>query len=130
MALCGGATYHSGHRLSVSICSLFAVLPGTQLQEHAGNDKSVLWHANDFSEGELKEELFTMRFGSIESKYHACMSQLWGYSSLCGDLRISAFHARVSVWYVFIHILTAGNEGTFSFLFCTHQQPSFPHWNL
>ena len=52
---------------------LFAVLPGTQLQEHAGNDKSVLWHANDFSEGELKEELFTMRFGSIESEYHACI---------------------------------------------------------
>lgn len=121
MALCGGATYHSGHRLSVSICSLFAVLPGTQLQEHAGNDKSVLWHANDFSEGELKEELFTMRFGSIESKYHVCQTCL-----SCGVVPPCA----VSYRYALIHILRAGNEGSSSFLFCTHQQPSFSHWNL
>lgn len=33
-----------------------------------GNDKSCVWHAPDFSDGELKEEMFCIRFGSVESK--------------------------------------------------------------
>ncbi|KAF8369583.1 hypothetical protein HHK36_032394 [Tetracentron sinense] len=36
-------------------------------KEHAGNDKSCVWHATDFSDGELKDELFCIRFGSIEN---------------------------------------------------------------
>lgn len=38
------------------------------VQEHAGNEKSCLWHAKDFADGELKDELFCIRFGSLESK--------------------------------------------------------------
>jgi len=52
---------------TLKICANHAILPHTVLQEHAGNDKSLVWHASDFSEGELKDELFTMRFGSVES---------------------------------------------------------------
>lgn len=53
---------------TLKICANHMVLPGTQLQEHAGSDKAWVWHATDFADGELKEELFAMRFGSIESK--------------------------------------------------------------
>ncbi|KAF6164615.1 hypothetical protein GIB67_032843 [Kingdonia uniflora] len=38
-------------------------------KEHAGNEKSCVWHATDFSDGELKEELFCIRFALIESEY-------------------------------------------------------------
>ncbi|KAJ0266781.1 Ran-binding protein 1 c [Hirschfeldia incana] len=37
------------------------------VQEHRGNEKSCLWHAADFSDGELKDELFCIRFASIEN---------------------------------------------------------------
>jgi Ran-binding protein 1 len=37
------------------------------VQEHQGNDKSCLWHAADFADGELKDELFCIRFPSVES---------------------------------------------------------------
>lgn len=40
------------------------------VQEHAGNDKSCVWHATDFADGELKDELFCIRFPSIESEYN------------------------------------------------------------
>lgn len=39
------------------------------VQEHAGNDKSCVWHAADYADGELKDELFCIRFGSVESEY-------------------------------------------------------------
>lgn len=39
------------------------------VQEHAGNDKSCVWHATDYADGELKDELFCIRFGSVESEY-------------------------------------------------------------
>ena len=48
---------------------LFVVISSTTVQEHAGNDKSCVWHAADFSDGELKDELFCIRFGSVESKW-------------------------------------------------------------
>ncbi|KAG6482004.1 hypothetical protein ZIOFF_058631 [Zingiber officinale] len=48
------------------ICANHLVLPSTSMQEHAGNDKSCVWHAMDFSDGVLKEELFAIRFGSVE----------------------------------------------------------------
>ncbi|RDX74208.1 Ran-binding protein 1-like a, partial [Mucuna pruriens] len=34
--------------------------------KHAGNEKSCVWHARDFADGELKDELFCIRFPSIE----------------------------------------------------------------
>lgn len=46
-----------------------AVLPTMSIQEHAGNEKSCVWHAADFADGELKEETFCIRFASIESEY-------------------------------------------------------------
>lgn len=45
------------------------VLPSISLQEHAGNDKSCVWHASDFADGELKDETFCIRFASVESKF-------------------------------------------------------------
>ncbi|KAK3003810.1 hypothetical protein RJ639_018954 [Escallonia herrerae] len=44
------------------------VIPTMSVQEHAGNDKSCVWHAADFADGELKDELFCIRFQSVESK--------------------------------------------------------------
>ncbi|CAI5458655.1 unnamed protein product, partial [Closterium sp. Yama58-4] len=52
---------------TLKICANHTVLPSMSLQEHAGSDKSWVWHAQDFADGELKKELFTMRFGSPES---------------------------------------------------------------
>ncbi|XP_024366551.1 ran-binding protein 1 homolog c [Physcomitrium patens] len=52
---------------TLKICANHMVTAATQLQEHAGSDKSWIWHARDYSDGELKEELFCMRFGSVES---------------------------------------------------------------
>jgi len=39
------------------------------LQEHAGSDKTWVWHATDFSDGELKEELFCIRLGSVDNEH-------------------------------------------------------------
>lgn len=50
----------------VAICT---VLPTMSVQEHAGNDKSCVWHARDFADGELKDELFCIRFASVESEW-------------------------------------------------------------
>ncbi|XP_077231072.1 ran-binding protein 1 homolog b-like [Tasmannia lanceolata] len=52
---------------TLKICANHYVLSSTSMQEHAGNDKSCVWHASDFSDGELKEELFCIRFGSVEN---------------------------------------------------------------
>ncbi|MCL7024743.1 hypothetical protein MKW94_027866 [Papaver nudicaule] len=54
---------------TLKICANHLVLPTISIQEHAGNEKSCVWHATDFSDGELKEELFCIRFASIESEY-------------------------------------------------------------
>lgn len=40
-----------------------------KVQEHTGNDKSCIWHAADFADGELKDELFCIRFASVESAF-------------------------------------------------------------
>lgn len=53
---------------TLKICANHLVLPSISIQEHAGNEKSCVWHATDFADGELKEELFAIRFASIESK--------------------------------------------------------------
>ncbi|KAF9665239.1 hypothetical protein SADUNF_Sadunf16G0101900 [Salix dunnii] len=52
---------------TLKICANHLVLPTINLQEHHGNDKSCLWHAADFADGELKDELFCIRFPSIEN---------------------------------------------------------------
>ena len=47
------------------------------VQEHAGNEKSCVWHAADFADGELKNELFCIRFPSIESEYNFVILFPW-----------------------------------------------------
>jgi hypothetical protein len=51
------------------LISIVSVLPSITLQEHQGSDKTWVWHASDFSDGELKDELFCIRFGGVESKF-------------------------------------------------------------
>ncbi|KAJ9698720.1 hypothetical protein PVL29_007669 [Vitis rotundifolia] len=55
---------------TLKICANHLVLPTMSVQEHAGNDKSCVWHATDFADGELKDELFCIRFASVESEYN------------------------------------------------------------
>ncbi|KAL0844040.1 hypothetical protein Bca101_017286 [Brassica carinata] len=61
---------------TLKICANHLVTSGMSVQEHAGNDKSCVWHARDFSDGELKDELFCIRFASVEitvEGYHGCL---------------------------------------------------------
>ncbi|WOH09901.1 hypothetical protein DCAR_0729361 [Daucus carota subsp. sativus] len=51
---------------TLKICANHLVVPGMTVQEHDGNEKSCVWHATDFADGELRDELFCIRFGSIE----------------------------------------------------------------
>ncbi|CAN7065417.1 unnamed protein product [Brassica rapa subsp. trilocularis] len=52
---------------TLKICANHFVKPGMAVQEHVGNEKSCVWHARDFADGELKDELFCIRFASIEN---------------------------------------------------------------
>ncbi|GJN08176.1 hypothetical protein PR202_ga26069 [Eleusine coracana subsp. coracana] len=52
---------------TLKICANHLVVSTTKMQEHAGSDKSCVWHALDFADGELKEEMFAIRFGSVEN---------------------------------------------------------------
>ncbi|XP_058769928.1 ran-binding protein 1 homolog a-like [Vicia villosa] len=52
---------------TLKICANHFILPTMSVQEHAGNEKSCVWHARDFADGELKDELFCIRFPSIEN---------------------------------------------------------------
>ncbi|KAK4480142.1 hypothetical protein RD792_013200 [Penstemon davidsonii] len=53
---------------TLKICANHLVLSTMTVQEHQGNEKSCVWHAADFSDGEVKEETFCIRFASVESK--------------------------------------------------------------
>ncbi|GKV52563.1 hypothetical protein SLEP1_g59140 [Rubroshorea leprosula] len=48
------------------ICANHHVLPTMTVQEYDGNDKSCVWHATDFADGELKDEFFCIRFTSVK----------------------------------------------------------------
>ncbi|KAL2235995.1 ran-binding protein 1 homolog c [Sesamum indicum] len=52
---------------TLKICANHLVLSTMTVQEHQGNDKSCVWHAADFADGELKEETFCIRFASVEN---------------------------------------------------------------
>ncbi|KAF2288509.1 hypothetical protein P3X46_008780 [Hevea brasiliensis] len=52
---------------TLKICANHLVGPSINVQEHHGNDKSCVWHAADFADGELKDELFCIRFASVEN---------------------------------------------------------------
>ncbi|KAK3441986.1 hypothetical protein EUGRSUZ_B02236 [Eucalyptus grandis] len=53
---------------TLKICANHLIIPTMSVQEHVGNEKSCVWHARDFADGELKDELFCIRFASIESE--------------------------------------------------------------
>ncbi|XP_048236060.1 ran-binding protein 1 homolog b [Ricinus communis] len=52
---------------TLKICANHLVVASLNVQEHHGNDKSCVWHAADFADGELKDELFCIRFASVEN---------------------------------------------------------------
>lgn len=52
---------------TLKICANHLVGPTMSVQEHAGNEKSCVWHAADFADGELKDEMFCIRFASLEN---------------------------------------------------------------
>ncbi|XP_027365693.1 ran-binding protein 1 homolog b-like [Abrus precatorius] len=52
---------------TLKICANHLILPTMTVQEHAGNEKSCVWHARDYADGELKDELFCIRFPSVEN---------------------------------------------------------------
>ena len=45
-----------------------AVQRHVEMKEHPANDKSWVWTAADFSDGENKTEMLCIRFGSSESE--------------------------------------------------------------
>mmetsp|Transcript_6624 Transcript_6624/g.16866 ORF Transcript_6624/g.16866 Transcript_6624/m.16866 type:complete len:276 (-) Transcript_6624:85-912(-) len=51
---------------TLKICANHLIMPGTEIQEHAGNDKAWVWSTPDFAEEEMKNELFCIRFGTVE----------------------------------------------------------------
>ncbi|KAG6522593.1 ran-binding protein 1 homolog a-like [Zingiber officinale] len=70
---------------TLKICANHLVVPSIKLQEHAGSDKSCVWHASDFADGELKEELFCIRFGSVEN-CKKFMETVEGITESTGDV--------------------------------------------
>eukprot|EP00899_Mesostigma_viride_P011410 jgi/Mesvir1/2026/Mv16550-RA.1 len=52
---------------TLKICANHFVNPLTELKEHAGSDKAWVWQTMDYADGEQKDELFTMKFGSVDS---------------------------------------------------------------
>ncbi|KAL2337724.1 hypothetical protein Fmac_012170 [Flemingia macrophylla] len=52
---------------TLKICANHLVHRSLTVQEHSGNEKSCVWHASDFADGELKDELFCIRFPSVEN---------------------------------------------------------------
>ncbi|XP_042377767.1 ran-binding protein 1 homolog c-like isoform X2 [Zingiber officinale] len=74
---------------TLKICANHLVIPSMKIQEHAGNDKSCVWHAADFADGELKEEMFCLRFGSVGRT-----SSRWSWASQSLFKRVQQKRAR------------------------------------
>ena len=73
---------------------VFVVLPTMSVQEHAGNEKSCVWHATDFADGELKDELFCIRFASVESE-----------SLLVYVLSITSYLVWLETFYIILWVI-------------------------
>lgn len=64
------------------ICLNQAVSSAITLEVHPGSDKSWVWTAKDFSDGELKEEVLCIKFGTVEkaeafkAAYEAAQSKI------------------------------------------------------
>lgn len=74
-----------------------AVLPKMTVQEHAGNEKSSVWHATDFADGELKEELFCIRFASIESECNLFDPLDLFVINSCNELAVRCCHIQCTL---------------------------------
>ncbi|KAF7121097.1 hypothetical protein RHSIM_Rhsim13G0067700 [Rhododendron simsii] len=80
---------------TLKICANHLVIATMSVQEHAGNEKSCVWHAADFADGELKDELFCIRFGSVDisgrrneaaalsPRWHDLLEALYGHGANC-----------------------------------------------
>ena len=77
---------------------LFVFIAGMTVQEHAGNEKSCVWHASDYADGELKEEMFCIRFASIESQFSNLMLDY------CSHYCFYIF----ALGYVELHLISSG----------------------
>ncbi|THG20129.1 hypothetical protein TEA_002365 [Camellia sinensis var. sinensis] len=81
---------------TLKICANHLVLPTMSVQEHTGNEKSCVWHAADFADGELKDELFAIRFGSVERSHY-----IEGSVSLKGGNTYAVVRCRTSTVQIF-----------------------------
>lgn len=70
---------------TLKICANHTVLPTATLQEHQGNDKTWVWHAPDFADGEVKNELFCIRFGSVENAQNFKIAYEEAQVAMSGD---------------------------------------------
>ncbi|EXB52380.1 Ran-binding protein 1-c-like protein [Morus notabilis] len=53
------------HNESGTVLVLNHIYPTMNVQEHSGNHKSCVWHASDFEDGELKDDIFCIIFASV-----------------------------------------------------------------
>ncbi|OVA17705.1 Ran binding domain [Macleaya cordata] len=53
---------------TLKICANHLLHPKMSMQEHTRNDKTCVWQATDFSDGELKDELFCINLRSVASE--------------------------------------------------------------
>ncbi|KAK9127371.1 hypothetical protein Syun_016168 [Stephania yunnanensis] len=90
---------------TLKICANHLVLPTMSVQEHAGNDKSCVWHAADYADGELKDELFCIRFASVQitwawkqlfrASHHIQGGQTKGWSKILNYIYCKAFMEKI-----------------------------------
>ncbi|PWA40368.1 eukaryotic translation initiation factor 3 subunit A [Artemisia annua] len=70
------------------VTSKVVVIPTMYVQEHAGNENSCVWHASDFSNGEVNDELFCIRFISTKSKLASVVKQFWQHNDMMGAISV------------------------------------------
>ena len=51
---------------TLKICANHVIMPGTQMSNHDGNEKTLVWSTPDFSDEELVNEVFCIKFGNKE----------------------------------------------------------------
>lgn len=52
---------------TLKICANHAISPTMALRENAGSDRSWVWFAQDYAEGELSNDMLAIRFANSES---------------------------------------------------------------
>ncbi|KAH0889238.1 hypothetical protein HID58_051667 [Brassica napus] len=98
---------------TLKICANHLVTSGMSVQEHAGNDKSCVWHARDFSDGELKDELFCIRFASVESEFESVSCVCLDLILACGSTVLISVDT-VNLWLRSLEDLELGDISIWS----------------